>query len=120
MQLWLGFWVVGDSRRALPSHAIAVWFGLGCAIIFNSDPELDFKSAPGGVLYIRRATCISDLRLGAGVAPWLGRTVKAPGLFFAAVLVVGCPDRRDNLPLVADFTAGFRSHPDPGEVTCQE
>jgi hypothetical protein len=112
MPLWLGFWVVGAVAAAC--HQRYRWMALGLfgAIIFNLILNSDFQFRASVYIYASHLH-FPIFALGAGLAPWLGRTVKARWAYIAAVLVLAALIGADNLPLVADFTQDFDTTPTP-------
>jgi hypothetical protein len=112
MPLWLGFWVVGAVAAAC--HPRYRWISLGLvgAIIFNLILNTDFQFR-GSVYIYASHLHFPIFALGAGLAPWLGRTGKARWAYVAAVLVLAALIGADNLPLVADFTQDFDTTPIP-------
>ena len=112
MPLWLGFWMVGAVAAACHKRYRWIALGLLCSIIFNLIVAMDFQFR-GSVYIYASHLHFPIFALGAGLAPWLGRTARARWAYVAAVfllaVIIGC----NNLPLLADFTRDFDMVPSP-------
>jgi hypothetical protein len=104
--LWLGFWAVGAI--AAFCHRRYRWVALGLlgAIVLNVLLHMNFQWR--GSVYIYAAHLHFPIfALGAGLAPFLGRSLRKRGTYLAVVLLLAVLIGADNLSLVAQFVTDF-------------
>lgn len=112
MPLWFCFWIVGAIAAAC--HPRYRWPALGLiiGIIFNVLLNKNFQDR--GSLYLYSAhTHFPIFALSAGLALFLGPSVKLRGAYVAAVLVLAVLVGIDNLSMLAQFSTAFDSVPGP-------